>query len=153
MISFRPLATSAFALILLLTAGCFGSTDAPPPDTEVVRKELLEKNWICQSILERDVRGDVELTVTFLADGTVKGHAGCNDFSGTYDLDGEKLTFGPFAVTKKACSPATMEQEFTYLSYMARVTQLKVDGSDLELFVDNNPTPMAFSTSGGGFLW
>jgi putative lipoprotein len=36
-------------------------------------------------------------------DLTVKGFAGCNNFSGTYEVKGNSLNFGPLAATRKAC--------------------------------------------------
>src|SRR4051812_47902380 len=35
--------------------------------------------------------------------GRVSGNDGCNAFSGSYELDGSKLRFGPLAGTRKAC--------------------------------------------------
>lgn len=141
------------AMVLMLSAGCGSSKEAPPPDTEVVRKELMDKTWICESMLGRKITGDTDLTLTFLADNKVKGHGGCNDFAGSYVLAADKLTLESLVATKKACSAFAMEQEFTYLSLLQRVTQVKVEGSELELYVDTHPEPIAFSTSGGGGLF
>ena len=47
----------------------------------------------------------ISASATF-ADATVSGNAGCNDYTGSYTVDGEKLTIGPLAATKKACGPA-----------------------------------------------
>ena len=42
------------------------------------------------------------LTATFTGD-TVEGSAGCNDYSGPYKLDGDKVAIGPLVTTRKAC--------------------------------------------------
>ena len=47
----------------------------------------------------------ISASATFAA-GTVSGNAGCNDYTGGYTVDGDKLTIGPLAATKKACGPA-----------------------------------------------
>ena len=139
-------------LILSMAAGC-GSKEVAPVDADAVRKDLIGKVWICESLFEREVTGDAKLTLEFLPDGTVKGSGGCNDFTGTYSLAGESLTFGPLASAKKSCGPAADEQEYTYTTFLARIKKLKVDGDELELFAESTPVPMAFSTGGGGLFW
>jgi heat shock protein HslJ len=55
-----------------------------------------------------------------LGDGKASGSAGCNSFSGTYDLKPkEGIRFGPLATTRMACEAAVMEQEQRFLSILA----------------------------------
>ena len=62
------------------------------------------------------------LTINF-EDGTASGSAGCNSYSGEYQLDGENLTFGMIASTLMAClEPGVMEQESAYLAFLQQVT-------------------------------
>jgi len=136
---------------LLLSAGC-GSKEVTPVDPEAVKNELIGKVWDCESMFRREISGDVKLTLEFLADGTVRGNGGCNSFTGTYSLAGEALSFGPLASTRKMCGAAAGEQEYSYFTFLAQINKLKVDGDDLELFADEQPSPMVFSTGGGG-LW
>lgn len=143
---------SSLLLALFLSAGC-GSKEVAPVDPDAVKKELFGKTWICQSLFEREVAGDAKLTLEFLPDGTVKGNGGCNAFNGTYTLAGESVTFGPLASTKKSCGPSADEQEYTYMSFLARIKTLKVDGDELDLYGDSTPKPMKFSTGGGGLFW
>jgi heat shock protein HslJ len=56
-----------------------------------------------------------------LENGRATGSAGCNSFSASYKLDGERLEFGPIASTEMACEPAAMEQERSFLSILAAV--------------------------------
>ena len=142
------------ALVLLLAAGC-GTKEPAPVDSNAVRQTLTGKKWYCQSMFDRDVKGDAPLTLEFKDDGTVSGNGGCNDFTGTYTLAEDSLSFGPLATTKKDCGGAAAEQEYTYLSFLATIIRVKVDGDELELYKENQPAPMLFTTSeGGGFsLW
>ncbi|QJB55175.1 META domain-containing protein [Pseudodesulfovibrio sp. zrk46] len=137
---------------LLLSAGC-GSKEVAPVDTNVVRKELMGKVWKCQQLFSREVSGDVVPTIEFLEDGTVRGTGSCNNYTGTYNLDGESVTFGPMATTKKACPGALGELEYTYFSFLSLITKLKVDGSELELYTDDKPDPMLFTSGSGGLFW
>lgn len=49
--------------------------------------------------------------IQFDADGRISGRAGCNRFGGSYDEDGDELSFGPIAMTKMMCPPLDMERE------------------------------------------
>ena len=140
-------------LALLLAAGC-GSKETAPVDPNAVRQALIGKKWHCQSMFDRDVKGDAPLTLEFKEDGTVSGNGGCNDFTGTFTLAEDSLSFGPLAATKKFCGGAAAEQEYTYLSFLATIIRVKVEDDELELYQENQPAPMVFTTSGGGFsLW
>ena len=62
-----------------------------------------------------------ELVAEAVNDVPATGSAGCNSFSASYKLDGERLEFGPIASTEMACEPAAMEQERSFLSILAAV--------------------------------
>jgi heat shock protein HslJ len=63
----------------------------------------------------------------------VSGNAGCNDYTGSYTVDGEKLTIGPLAATKKACGPAETAVETAFLAVMGHVATYSISGGSLEL--------------------
>ncbi len=75
------------------------------------------------------------LTAVFGPDGTVAGSAGCNNFTGTYTVDGTKLTIGALATTRKACaSPdGITEQETDYLAALSSSVSFQNDGTGLTL--------------------
>ena len=74
----------------------------------------------------------ISASATFAA-GTVSGNAGCNDYTGGYIVDGDKLTIGPLAATKKACGPAETVVETAFLAAMGEVATYAVTGGSLEL--------------------
>jgi heat shock protein HslJ len=51
-------------------------------------------------------------TLLLGADGSVALVADCNRGAGRFDLDGERLTFAPFATTKMACPEGSIDQAF-----------------------------------------
>jgi heat shock protein HslJ len=58
-------------------------------------------------------------------DGRVAGNGGCNNFFGTYTVDGNQLTISALGSTMMACLPEeVMQQE-------AQVLALLSDGGDL----------------------
>ena len=80
-------------------------------------------------------------------DGTVSGNAGCNDYTGTYTVAGDKLTIGPLAATKKACGPAETVVETAFLTAMGRVATFTVNGSSLELKTAEGKVGMTFAAT------
>ena len=62
----------------------------------------------------------------------VTGSGGCNRMTGRYELNGERLTFGPIAGTLMAC-PSGMETEKAFHQAIARVQLWKIEGQRLNL--------------------
>ena len=75
------------------------------------------------------------ITATFADDGTLSGSAGCNQYTGSYTLDGGAIEIGPLAATKKACSApeGVMEQEAAYLAALPTATHFRIDAGGLAL--------------------
>jgi heat shock protein HslJ len=78
---------------------------------------------------------DTEITANFGEDGTVSGSAGCNNYSGTYTVDGDQISIGPLAMTRMACvEPAgVMEQETAYVMALETAAVYAIQGDVLEL--------------------
>ena len=62
----------------------------------------------------------------------VAGGGGCNRFTGSYTLDGDRLSFGRTAGTMAACLQG-MEQERAFIDALTSVVRWRVDGQRLEL--------------------
>ncbi|EHH69153.1 META domain-containing protein [Gluconobacter morbifer] len=65
--------------------------------------------------------------LTLQKDGTVYGTDGCNRLMGRFRLQGKQLTFLPFAMTRKACSPALMKQEQEINTVLSKVNQWSLE--------------------------
>jgi len=65
--------------------------------------------------------------------GKVTGNSGCNDYTASYTLAGEKLTIGQVASTTKACGPAETVLETAYLAALGKVASYSIAGETLEL--------------------
>lgn len=66
---------------------------------------------------------------------TLVGNGSCNNYSGTYKIDGHKLKFGAIASTKMACP--SLEGEALYLRNLERITSFSVDANQLTLITDD----------------
>ncbi|SHO61363.1 META domain-containing protein [Algoriphagus zhangzhouensis] len=69
-------------------------------------------------------------SLSFLDGGKLAGYSGCNDFSGSFQLEGTGIQLDPGAITKKAC-PGNGEQ--TFLDAIAKVRDFKVSKDKLTL--------------------
>jgi copper homeostasis protein (lipoprotein) len=67
---------------------------------------------------------------------------GCNQFSGTYELTGDKLSLGPAAVTKMACPAPLDDWEKRLADVLSRTSAWRIDGQTLEL-LDADSQPLA----------
>jgi heat shock protein HslJ len=68
-------------------------------------------------------------------DGQVTGTAGCNQYSATYQLDGEAMSIGMAAATRMFCNEpeGLMQQEALYLAALKSTATFRLDGDKLEL--------------------
>lgn len=78
---------------------------------------LLERYWKCVEIGGKAIapadEHSREVHMIFKAeDNRVFGNAGCNNFNGSYTLDGKSLKFGHAASTMMACPDLDTEQKF-----------------------------------------
>ncbi|MFO0826546.1 MAG: META domain-containing protein [Phycisphaerales bacterium] len=76
----------------------------------------------------------VPLDMTFAADNTVSGSAGCNHFNATFEMKGSALHFGPAGATRMACpGEGVMEQEQAFLKAMQTVATIRMEGDTADL--------------------
>lgn len=84
--------------------------------------------------LTTDAREGTAITAAFEG-GVMAGSAGCNQYSGAYQAEGNALTLGPMGATKMAClePEGLMEQESRYLQTLADITAYHLYGRQLWL--------------------
>jgi putative lipoprotein len=79
--------------------------------------------------------GGRPITLRFdLADARASGFGGCNQYSGSVEVKGAELKFGPIASTKMACEQG-MDVEDAYLSSLGTVQSWEIADSVLVLKV------------------
>jgi heat shock protein HslJ len=76
-----------------------------------------------------------ELTLQFLADGTLQGSGGCNRFNGGFTQEGKSLRIGRLASTRMACAEpeGRMAQEAQFLAALESTATARREGDKLEL--------------------
>jgi len=94
---------------------------------------LYGRAWHAVEIGGSAVTGKAPLTLRFEPDGKVTGSGGCNWFNGSVTIDGNGMTFPPFAATQKMCPPPVMVPEQEFLGALAAVATYRLDGPYLIL--------------------
>lgn len=89
--------------------------------------------WVVTSGI--DVPQDIAVvwpSATF-EDGRVAGSTGCNQYSGSYTVEGDSLELGQLASTQMACAPPADRIEQSYVAALDRVARWRLDGDELVL--------------------
>jgi len=95
--------------------------------------------------LSSPIKG-TELTADFAEGGELTGSGGCNSYSTTYAVDGDRMTIKPPTSTRKACpEPAgVMEQESAYLDVLETVARYELAGDQLTLLRSDGTTAASY---------
>jgi len=100
-------------------------------------------SWLAENILGGGVLDRLQTILMIDEKGSMSGFGGCNTLRGKATFAGDALSFGPIMSTRKACSPAIMDQETKFLSALERVRRFTVDAVRRKLILfDEEGTPI-----------
>jgi len=128
-----------------------GSVNAPPPEITPVADAgdavLTIGVWLWQGTQRgTDVKivpdAPERYTLEFQPGGRISVRADCNRGSGSYQLNGRSLSFGPLALTRAMCAPGSRDVEF--LRGLAAVSGHVNNGGELVLTFADNAGSMRF---------
>lgn len=114
-------------------------------DSPIVNEPLLGTEWVWLHT-ERP-NGDListpkrESYVLTLKDGRVTSSTDCNSLSSEYALNGEVLSFKPFAMTKMYCEGS---MESTYVKDLALTTSYEIIGTRMYINLNRDVGRMVF---------
>ena len=148
------------------------AVENPPADASSIRWTLVEveektrslegSNWVLESLLGGEAGltsplPDSTVTAIFRED-QVQGNAGCNSYFGSYELDGDRITFGPVGMTEMYCQPEElMEQEGAYLSGLSSAAAYQIVDDQLQIIDGDGTVVLVYSVlepeSLTGTLW
>ena len=134
----KNLSKEFWAVLLLATTSVgFAQT---PADHPVGR-------WLAESIRGGGVIDGLQTILEVGADGAISGTGGCNAMRGSATISGDRIVFGPIASTRKACSPAVMDQETKFFSALNDVQSWRTDPVRGKLvLLDGNRNPVVVFT-------
>lgn len=124
------------------TAGiALAALDAPEPVAAADGAAALIGSWTLAGLSgQAAVAPGVVSSLTLTAAGAAEGRGGCNNFHGTYSLEGEVLRFGPLASTRRACPPPEMEQETRFFAALDATRAMRIEDGALLLLGEGGTT-------------
>lgn len=121
---------AAAALMIVAAAGC-----KPAP-----KYALTDGQWVMTAWYDADGQEQMVTanrpTMTFTAEGTASGSAGCNTFSGRYETTGgDAITIDPGVMTRKMClDDHVMTLENRVTAGMPAVVRYAIEDNRLSLY-------------------
>ena len=94
---------------------------------------LAGTRWRIASIDGVPVLASEVLPVDFGHDGRASGSTGVNQFTASYNVTSEYLTFGPMATTRRAGPPELLEQEGRVVQSLAGMCRYHLDSVGLAI--------------------
>lgn len=99
---------------------------------------LVGTTWRIDGLVDGEVAtstiAGTEAFVVLDENGGLSGDTGCNGMIGTYETEGDRLSFGPIETTERACAePAMNEQEAAILRALSTTASYVIQGEALSL--------------------
>ena len=128
--------TITLILFSLILNSCGTTQESTNSLKQDMNTKTLQGKFIVSSI-DNTVMSDKELTLNFDTDAMrVFGYSGCNQFSGTYTVTGDQISFSQLLSTKMFCQDNATETSF--LKALENTTNFKLEDSRITLL--NNKT-------------
>lgn len=97
------------------------------------------KNWRPTVVGAESMPEDSGMFVQFDVDGSIKGHGGCNSFSGSLEQSDSGVAVGALGVTRMACPEPVMKRETAFINALQDAKQFETGGDRLQLLdVESN---------------
>ena len=131
--------------VFILTAvfsACDSSKKSTQSTTPGMKANLIDGTWEANYIMNTpkpfdELYAKVKPTITFNSvDGKVSGISGCNNFNGSFKIDGNMISFGEgMALTRKMCPD--MAGETAFMETLKKVNKYSVteQGKTLNLIM------------------
>lgn len=131
MLNSRGWVRTVTMVLLVMMIGCQGDGVVPLPGEGP--KSIEDVTWQLDEVAGKKAQpvpadGRAAHFVLGSADKRVSGYGGVNQFSGTYELDGKLLRFGPTAMTRRAGPEPLMTQEFNLTQAMTNTRSWRAAG-------------------------
>lgn len=103
--------------------------------------------WVVEDLGGTRARAELQQRLQFVSASEVAGYGGCNSFTGTADISGDKVKFGPLGATQKACEGEAMAQEAFYYNALRATRSAVVENGRLLLKDDSGKTVVRLGRS------
>lgn len=87
-----------------------------------------------------------QITAEFSSQSRLSGFAGCNQYSCSYRIDGDRLELSPVITTRKFCHEPedTMKTEAGFISALGSAVRYRIHSDELTLFNENDNRVLIF---------
>lgn len=108
----------------------------PPLTDDSAASNSLIGKWLAEDIAGRGAIDRAQSTIEFQEDGSVSGSTAVNRYSGKATITGDRIVFGPLAMTRMAGPPAMMDQEAKFNAALQQAAKFRFDGNGLLFLLD-----------------
>jgi putative lipoprotein len=122
-------------MVLVLTRGTPGGVETPASEPATLTGTWKLTSYRTSDVLSSAV-ADAEAFLTFNEDGAVTGTSGCNEFGGSYTVEGDQITFKEVVSTLKLCDTPLMGQEEAMQQVMTGTATYQIADNTI-LTIDN----------------
>ena len=119
------------ALATIALAGCTATAERTAGDEPLVNTYWKLTDLEGAAVEAVDNQREAHI-VLHTEENRVAGSGGCNRLMGSYELDGDALSFGQLATTMMACADG-MQTEHAFLGVLENVSTWEVTGTQLTL--------------------
>lgn len=142
--------TILFSVMFLTAAGMIlPACSSTSPDSA---QALTENSWklISYGPLASltTTLADAQGRLTFRDDGSLTGNFGCNNFNGSYEVQGESISIGVTSITGMACDGPAMEQENALMSVFYLSENFKIEDKVLTIYYDGGSSAFTLTAEG-----
>lgn len=93
---------------------------------------LVGTEWVLRDLAGTPALASPQATLSFPEAGRVAGSGSCNRFTGSVEISGSRLKFGPLASTRMACMDnGVSDQEDRYFKALGGATSYELENGDL----------------------
>ena len=139
---------SVFFISIFALLGC-QNTEPSQQEKEQMPKTLTGHTWSLQTLTGKDAflgANNKPLTIEFLDEKlNYRGFGGCNNYSGRYALEDNKIEFGPAMATRKFCEKS-MKQETAYFKALSEAATFKIEANTLTISDQLNQVLAIYTT-------
>jgi heat shock protein HslJ len=139
---------AAMLLLVFAFRACSSNnpTKAPAAASANASASLLGTEWTLRDIAGTPALANPQPTLQFSETGRVAGNGSCNRFTGSVEISGANLKFGPLASTRMACMEnGVSDQEAHYLKALGAATRYALENGDLLIYCEGYEKPLRFS--------
>jgi heat shock protein HslJ len=116
------------------------------PPASSAPASLVGTEWVLRDLAGAPALDAPQATLEFPEAGHAAGNGSCNRFTGSVEISGTSLKFGPLASTRMACmTPGVSDQEDLYLKALGAATRYALENGDLLIYSDAVAKPLRFA--------